>query len=59
MNQQERNDKIRRDQEAAAQGSSLRPAPSDPAYRRWAGENKVGKRDDPHWEKARQRGEVK
>lgn len=38
---------------------SLRPAPSDPSYREWAGRNGVKPTDDPHYAKARARGEVK
>ena len=59
MNQQERAKAIESAQNQAKEGGSLRPAPSDPAYRDWAGKNNVKREQDPHYAKARSRGEVK
>lgn len=38
---------------------SLRPAPSDPSYKDWAGRNGVKQSEDQHYGKAKARGEVK
>lgn len=57
---QENKETVNEMRQRAKDFDTLRPAPSDKkGYSEWAGRNGVKKESDPHYEKARQRGEVK